>query len=356
MKDKMVKIGITGWYGKHNLGDELLKRNIQKFYKNHTVKVLEPNQIENADIDLLVFGGGAILHDLYITRYHPRKIMDKISCPILMLGVSIPYGNKKTVISHKIDYFIKKIDFLGFRDPISKSIFTNLWNKSSYILPDLGFLTAPKISITKHKVSLQIRKVPKSYRDLIPSNFNKIAKKQFARLYNYFTKLGYDTSFLLFHPSDKNMIPKKSNFIACYDDIDQAINEIACSEFCIGSKLHFNIIALTQNVPVKCYYYIGKIEGVLSSIVNSKRIVYPEKIFPSNIFVPRALNAEEIGRLKTTQSYLRESLNLIIRGDYHLPKFPFTKSVNETYVSTNLHVAPKILKKGHQLLKKLVTF
>lgn len=54
----MFKIGLTGWYGKQNLGDELLKQIIQQFYNKHKVTVLEPSQTADADIDVVVFGGG----------------------------------------------------------------------------------------------------------------------------------------------------------------------------------------------------------------------------------------------------------------------------------------------------------
>lgn len=55
--------------------------------------------------------------------------------------MGIPHGEGYTLISHKIDYFINKVCFFGFRDSVSKLIFDSLWDKQSYLFPDLGFLT-----------------------------------------------------------------------------------------------------------------------------------------------------------------------------------------------------------------------
>jgi len=85
--------------------------------------------------------------------------------------MGIPHGEGYTLISHKIDYFINKVCFFGFRDSVSKLIFDSLWDKQSYLFPDLGFLTKKYNEKKTNEILLQ-----KKLR--IPSNFIKLTPRE----------------------------------------------------------------------------------------------------------------------------------------------------------------------------------
>ena len=70
--------------------------------------------------------------------------------------------------------------------------------------------------------------------------------------------------------------------------------------------------------------------------------------------MPTKLGGDELTRLQITQVYLRDALAQVIKGDYTLPEFTLNEHPDDTYTSTKLDGAPKILKKGRKIIKKLL--
>ncbi|UCD96361.1 MAG: polysaccharide pyruvyl transferase family protein [Candidatus Bathyarchaeota archaeon] len=368
-----MKYGIVGWYGRKNLGDELLLKCLTDFFgrkqaivfttsassaevvkKNHNLKAFEMTSLSEHDIDFLIFGGGDVFHDLTAEWYFPESLMDKIECPILMLSVGIPFGEGHSTISRSIDRFVDSVCFVSFRDAYSRKIFSDLWSeKASYILPDLGFLIEKQQAQRKNGVVLQVRAIPKSYRPITPKNFQRIAFNQFTYLNSEFKKRNLSPKFLLFNPKDSRMLPNDCISIDCFSDskYSRAIAEICSSEALIGTSLHSSMIALTQGTPFRAYRYQGKIDGVIGMICK-ERVVYPSKVFPFKDLYPiDEFTYEEKKHVNLIKQYLKESLDIIkrhaINRDFQgivLPEFPIEESVSESYGYAKLGHKPKILR------------
>lgn len=367
----MMKYGVVGWYGHQNLGDEILLKCILDHFGRkqatifatnsvaakaikhiHSVESSAIKSIPEHDIDFLMFGGGDVFHNLTLEWYFPSSLMEKIHCPILMLSVGVPFGEGHTPLSKSMDRFVKKITLIGFRDAHSQKIFSDLWAKNSFLLPDLGFLLEKQNAKKENGVALQVCKVPGSYRSITPMNFNKIAHEQFIQLNSQLREMGLNPKFLLFNPRDSEILPDNCKSTNCFDDISLAIKEISSSDVLIGTKLHSCIIALTQDTPFKAYRYQGKIDGVIGMVCNRDRIIYPQRVFPFDDFYPiEELSTKEKMNVRSIKQYLKNSLHIIgkcaMSGDFDnvsLPEFPISQKVSETYQFSELGHKPRFLR------------
>jgi polysaccharide pyruvyl transferase WcaK-like protein len=309
-----LKIGVTGWFGHGNPGDDLLLNNFLKVYsrseviifttdiasakevkKRFKLKTHSIKDIPFVDIDALFFGGGSFLHDIAIEVHFPKKLIDKINCPIILVGVGIPHGEGNTLISHRINYFIDKVSFFGFRDYVSKFIFNSYWDKSSHVIPDLAFLTK-KINLESTDEILLQRKqrVPSNFIKLTPINYNKISASQFDLLFRRLILKKYRVRFLE------------------WQSFDEVTKEIAKARWIVTNSLHAGIIALTQSTPFSAIPYQGKVSDVLSIVANKNRLIYPSKVHEVEKFIPPlAYSIIEQENLIKIQKYLEKSLSQI---------------------------------------------
>lgn len=366
-----MRYGVIGWYGHKNLGDEILLNcildcfgrrqaivfttdpmGVKAVKENHGVESSKIQTIPEHDIDFLMFGGGDVFHNLTVEWYFPKSLIDKIQCPILMLSVGVPFGEGHSPLSKSIDHFVKRVDFIGFRDAYSQKIFSDLWDKDSFLLPDLAFLVKKQSVKRRSGVVLQVRKVPKSYSSITPKNFNQIARKQFAELDSKLREKGLNPKFLVFNPKDTEVLPDNCESISCFDNVSLAIKEISSSEALIGTSLHSCIIALTQDTPFKAYRYQGKIDAVVGMICNRNQIIYPKNILEFDAFYPvEELSNEERKNVSLIRSYLKSSLNIIRKAamskdfrNINLPEFPIPQHVSETYQFSEFVHKPKFLR------------
>ncbi|KON31703.1 MAG: hypothetical protein AC479_08410 [miscellaneous Crenarchaeota group-6 archaeon AD8-1] len=212
--------------------------------------------------------------------------------------MGIPHGEGYTLISHKIDYFINKVCFFGFRDSVSKLIFDSLWDKQSYLFPDLGFLTKKYNEKKTNEILLQKKlRIPSNFIKLTPRDYEKISASQFDLLYKKLSSKNYNVKFLN------------------WKNFNDAICEIAKSQWIVTNNLHAGIIALTQATPFSALSYQGKINDVLGIVANKERIIYPNRIYEVERFIPPlAYSQEEKQNLSKIQNYLKKSLLWIKKG------------------------------------------
>jgi polysaccharide pyruvyl transferase WcaK-like protein len=309
-----LKIGVTGWFGHGNPGDDLLLNNFLKAYsrsevivfttditsakdvaKRFELKTYTIKEVPDVDVDALFFGGGGFLHDIAIEVHFPKKLIDKIYCPILLVGMGIPHGERNTLISHRINYFIDKVCFFGFRDYVSKFIFDSFWDKSSHVVPDLAFLTKKvKLERTDEILLQRKQRIPSNFINLTPTNYNKISAAQFDLLYKKLKLHKYRIRFLE------------------WQSFDEVINEIAKARWIVTNSLHAGIIALTQSTPFSAIAYQGKVNDVLSIVANKNRLIYPSKVHKVEKFIPPLVySTDEQENLIKIQTYLQRSLSQI---------------------------------------------
>lgn len=266
---------------------------VEQIQKRFRQKTLTTQNIPDSDIEVLYFAGGGVLHDLWIEANFPEQLIKKINCPIILFAVGIPHGEGFTLISHRINYFIDKISFFSFRDHVSQKIFSNLWDKPSYIIPDLGFLTKKLDAKPTGQILLQKKqRISGNYSKLTPKNYKQIMELQFQLLHEK-----YNSSFLE------------------WNNFDKVIKEISESKWIVASSLHCGIISFTQQIPFSILAYQGKVTDVLSSIANKNRIIYPDEVHKTERFIPPLPFSElEKENLANLQTYLTRSLSLIHRA------------------------------------------
>lgn len=244
-----IRIGATGYFNQGNLGDNLILTNFKKLYKENQITIFTPQeseQIPDSEIDVLYFAGGGLLTDLYIKKYYPKKLMDKIKIPIIILSAGIPHGQGYTMISKRIGYFINKMSFIGLRDTQSQEILKQLFNRESNFVPDLAYLT-PSLNLkkTNDPILQQKKRICTEFKKLTPPNYLENVKELYSKL--PYKIMSWDSN------------PQK------------AIREIAQTKLLICNSLHAGIIAYTQNTPFLIIPYQDKCYDALFLTTNKTK-------------------------------------------------------------------------------------
>ena len=92
-------IGVTGYYGYGNVGDDMLLCNLLKFFGTRKVVVYAPSEKaagklraqfdclvsttqflpeDSEQLNLLVFGGGGVLHDSAMLNLWPKRVIEQV--------------------------------------------------------------------------------------------------------------------------------------------------------------------------------------------------------------------------------------------------------------------------------------
>ena len=317
-------IGLTGYYGFGNVGDDLCLRNLLQFYGSEAVHVYVPraeaarnvraefkvkvstvNQFGKEKLDLLVFGGGDLIHDLALEALWPQRFISRVCCPVALVGVGIPHGEGCTLASERIGWLARKVVFAGFRDFNSMGIYTKLTGEQCCLAPDPAFLTE-KVKVDRGEFTLvqhkgMVADYQRLYPEWYPSSFGE-AMALYQESFNG------NSLILNWH----GMSP------------EQAVKEVAQAKGCVGVSLHFALLALSQGTPFKVYPYQGKCRSVLS-VAACLQHVDGDAVLP--------VRWHERERYKLLQDYLKETLANLAKGDFSTPKLPVTPHNPESFKS-----------------------
>jgi len=274
------RIGIVGWFGHRNAGDELILRNMLSSFVNHQVVVFTDMSEGARDIhgisarplhdlpsllkrlDILLVGGGGVLHDRYIKRILPPKNIADCPTPIIVYAAGVPFFEW----IEDLTYFLDKCYLITVRDPQTCQFLKNKYADYPILyLPDPGFLTpAMEVNRQARKAVLNIRPVPAGWRIGLPEDVNEIVKIQAESLYWHLIDKNYEVSVLGFEPSDAEFLESDAWTYRIVDDLT-AIKEIASAECVVAMRYHAGIISFTQGVPALMMAYQPKVvalEGV----------------------------------------------------------------------------------------------
>ncbi len=84
-----MKIGIIGWYGQNNVGDEAFRVVFEDLFKGHELVFVRP-PADCPPCDIAILGGGAVTSPFYL-----EKLPD---CPRYAMGVDIAYASEINLI------------------------------------------------------------------------------------------------------------------------------------------------------------------------------------------------------------------------------------------------------------------
>lgn len=134
-----MKIGIIGYYGYDNYGDDRMLYSIKRFFQFADFLVIGgwDDALRNLEAinrcDYVLFGGGGIiLRD----TYGYADLIDLIKVPMSFIGISVEANHDK--MRGFFDIILSKSDVVIVRDAQSKSAFNN--HEKVIVGPDLTFL------------------------------------------------------------------------------------------------------------------------------------------------------------------------------------------------------------------------
>jgi len=134
-----MRIGIIGWYGHANAGDERMLSCLQRLFTNHTLYMVNDLQLPSATLtelnrcDFVLFGGGGLILR-GCAAYAPR--FDLITAPFACIGISVESVHAADQVL--LDMLMRKSIFIHVRDTDSARIFASSGKVISGV--DLTFL------------------------------------------------------------------------------------------------------------------------------------------------------------------------------------------------------------------------
>ena len=293
-----MKIGICGYYGVNNLGDEAILEALKYALGNKypgaeivvfgkgmqfpvgvrtlVTSLFKPilwkkplNALKTCD--LFVVGGGGLFSDeegIFIPVYWSLQglIALLFSKKVICLGISIGRLNMINRLITK--FFLKRTKLITVRD---ESSFLKLkeWGVKSHNLSDLTFLLPyykPKLETGKKYVVLSLRK----FKNFTPSLYKIIAQACDKIVSNY----GLDIKLLPFQTGQQNDeevlnkifdLSKNKNKICIlnveHKNIFSIIDILANAEVVIGMRLHSCILSSIAKTPFIPLSYMQKVDN-----------------------------------------------------------------------------------------------
>ena len=260
------KIGIAGWWGGRNIGDEYIKYSLTKvFEKDFKIKFIEvpfnPNfwNLWNLNhLDFLIIGGGGLFTK---APPHPFGTFDKwgnrLKIPFGFLGVGVQEISDK--YKSIIGELVERSAFFVVRDTGSFNLMNSVLSSSKIIkAPDLTFLYPYQTqrNVAKDKIGVNLR----------VWNFDKERTYDNYKWCQAINRLegNKKTVPLSFKENldDREALGgiqgiKNSDFnINLYEDIN----------IMIGMRLHSLIFAVQNSIPVIGIAYTPKIERFFSEL------------------------------------------------------------------------------------------
>ena len=294
LEKKTKKIGIWGWFGHGNVGDDLVLSSMTAALSHHEISVYtdRPEALENGynvrrvlhteelrrhlkDLDLLLVGGGGVLHDRAIRKSFPKELMRNCETPIIVYAAGIPFFDW----CNHLRYFLSKCYLVTLRDNLCLSFIRQRFgNTPAQLLPDPAFMI-PRLQGTKvpGKIVLNIRMIPEGWRQGLPANVNGILAEELSSIYRHLVKKNYCPLVLGFEGRDEEMLSNQGYRYRMVN-FKEAVEEIATAELLIGARYHSGIIAITQHTPAILLNYQKKIEGLKTLISTGINVVNIENL------------------------------------------------------------------------------
>lgn len=134
-----MKIGVIGWYGHENLGDERILSSLKTFFSDDELLVFDGWGAARRSLDVLnrcdyvlIGGGGLILRGCNVNC----DIVEQLKVPFSCVGISVEADHRD--LRDFLDIVKEKADRIILRDRESARIFAD--HPKTEVTPDLTFL------------------------------------------------------------------------------------------------------------------------------------------------------------------------------------------------------------------------
>lgn len=329
------KLGIVGFYGGTNLGDESILTSLllilQKNFPNLSVRIysfgdlylsylVDKSKIEIyllrslkkdiikillslKDLDTIIIGGGGLFHDYQfkvILEYFLWGLMAKLlRKKIICIGVGIGPLRKKTS-RFLFGVFVKDIcDEIQVRDKGSYQLTLSIINQNISDKVKLSYDLALYLDNIRDKYKKNRKESPyvviafrywgNSENNYVPQN-SKILKKYVSLIKYILENSDFDVKLVPFSINrDIPLISDLYNFIkddrvkiAVPSNLDDLFYIISNSKAVIGLRLHSLILSLVFRIPFFGIIYDDKVRNFMEEF-NSKNYISIDELYSNEI-------------------------------------------------------------------------
>ncbi|MDI3508363.1 MAG: hypothetical protein PWP48_1637 [Clostridiales bacterium] len=307
-------IGIIGYYGFNNLGDELNLRaimNNMKIQYGHDTqfivfsdcKAIEGQvdyrivglnyfpQGNTIDImnrcDLLIIGGGGMV---YLGEYWFPFMSDAITTPYVIYRVGIDDRvTSPSIIKHYQKLFDKSIG-ISVRDSYSLNAFMQYFSGQAERIPEAIWalpLCQNDVNIINQsslKIGINLRcfgnNQPTLYAAFIP--FLRWLKQMGHQIYFIPCQVMKSNLALNDNIIHRMIAPEDSFILNNEASLEERYHSIASMDICVGMRLHFLVSALKHSIPVIALNYHTKVKALMDDMNLREYYVDP---YSSNISI-----------------------------------------------------------------------
>lgn len=289
-----MRIGVIGYYGFNNLGDELnlqcMMENLKKQYKNVEFLIFSDcHKIEgevNYNIvgqnyffpsgtstsaalnscDLLFIGGGGLI---YLGGFWFPFMDESVTTPYIIyrVGIDDKEINMEAVKQYK-QLFLRAKE-VSVRDHYSLNLC------KQYLTDDVELVPEAIWNHPYKEINLD-KKAKKN----IGINLRSFSPEVYPVLQTFFDSLreqGYKLNFIPCQIMEQNLnlndnkyhrlVADKGDYIIPDDSsFEERCHLISNMDICIGMRLHFVLLSLSQRVPVIALNYNNKVKGLMDEV------------------------------------------------------------------------------------------
>lgn len=286
--NQIKNILYLGWLGKGNVGDDVLFEIFKRlFYENYMPKVknvavnidaypiINKYKIDLATYDLIVLGGGSLLHLPFWLRICKEGM--EIGIPVVSWGTGIDGPYRADDVDHTISHTLRpfkgiydRFDYLSVRGNITKQILTNVGvSREIEVIGDPALSYMPDPTIETNSDKNNTRNILINWGTVYNQIFGRSELTLENELVSTIEKLiqkGYHITIYPIWTEDIHAVQrlaKRVNHVECsvYTTVYEAkiLNEmIQQSYLSINLKLHGNVLSAAANTPFISLAYRGK--------------------------------------------------------------------------------------------------
>lgn len=326
-----MRIGIIGYYGFNNLGDELnlqcMMRNLTEQYKSVEFLIFSdcrkiegdvsyrivglnyplPPGTRSQDVfnscDLLIVGGGGMI---YLGEFWFPFIDGSITAPYIIYRVGIDDRKINSEAVNRYRELFLNAKEVTVRDRYSLDLCRKYLTGKAELVPEAIWNHPYREISAKGEIAGNIG-----------INLRSFSPEAYPVLKDFFSQLraqGYKLHFIPCQVMNQN--PNLNDNLyhraaASAEDIimpdDSSFQErcrvISQMDVCIGMRLHFVLLSLSQRVPVLALNYNNKVKGLMDEILLSD---YTVELYGAGL----AASLEEVfRRMLREKDNIREHLN-----------------------------------------------
>lgn len=251
-----MKIGISGYFGYQNFGDEIFFKTWKQIFHDHDVIALTGYE-DISELDKIIIGGGdLIVPNFFTNAYWRPNLLEKDT---YVYGVGIPNNipaNKDEI--SKYTAFLAKCKYISFRDYWSRdfAIKNGVCGNNSVVVEDIAWAYKyPKISF--YKWNDVNKNIGISIRDASILSFDNV-----LLLCKYILNKGYGLTIIPLQPAGRpewndrdinlrlasEIFKENPNapiqFIPECFDIDNKINVISSLDMYVTERMHGMLMSL----------------------------------------------------------------------------------------------------------------